>query len=93
MLAQNRGIYTVALCNLIKDIADKNALHSGIALRADFLLICENGKYGLLCIRFESCGNFGISANSVVVTVACHKRAVETDVLRLYCGNSLKLRA
>ena len=79
------------LCN---QIGEDTGLHTGSTTGAGFFLICKNdhqGVLGLICC--QNCGESGIGANTVIVTVAADHRAVEANVTALECGNDGQLCA
>ena len=85
MFAEHGRIYAVTLCDFVEKVVDKHALHAGVTFAADLFFVGKDAKHGLVGFGLKSCGDFGISAHSVVVAVTCNERSVKSDVFCFDC--------
>ena len=92
VFAKYRRQYAEVFGDFVQNVGDNHALHARRAFRADFFLVGKDRHNRSVGCGVEGCGDFGISANSVVVTVSRDERPVETDVASLQSRYDFEFR-
>lgn len=80
LLLRRWGWLRMRMRELVDKIDEDTALHAGVAVASRLLLVGENRDHGVLAFGLEHCGERGISAYEIVVSVCTDHGAVKSYI-------------